>query len=87
MKQKKNQRVRCPPTEITRRPFMGTGADLSGSARLRLAQSRACQVTSSQLDADLCGLVYERIRTVKSTEGAGNVDFAKASCSPEENNS
>lgn len=87
MKQKKNQRVRRPPMEITRRPFLSTGADLSRSARLRLAQSRACQLTSSQLDADLCGVVYERIRTVKSTEGAGNVDFAKASCSPEENNS
>lgn len=32
-----------------------------------------------------CGVVYKRIRTVKSTEGAGNVDFAKASCSPENN--
>lgn len=39
--------------EISRRPFLCKGADLSGSACLHLAQSNACQLTSSQLDTDL----------------------------------
>lgn len=44
-------------------------AEFRGIAHPFLAPTLACQCKSRQLDSDLCVLVYERIRTMKATEG------------------
>lgn len=55
-------------TEIHKELCVGAAA-LGGIAHSFLAPILACQGKSRQLDSDLCVLVYERIRTMKATEG------------------